>query len=144
MENPSVRVIPGPQAGYFGDDALQVLLTQPYQVSPTSDRTGLRLAGPRLARAGNGEMISGGMALGAVQVPAGGQPIVLLADRQTVGGYPVIATVIRADLPLLAQCLPGAGSVRFQAVTVEEAQRLWRARQSAWEPDEADWTGHAG
>ncbi len=144
MENPSVRVIPGPQAGYFGDDALQVLLTQPYQVSPTSDRTGLRLAGPRLARAGNGEMISGGMALGAVQVPAGGQPIVLLADRQTVGGYPVIATVIRADLPLLAQCLPGAGSVRFQAVTVEEAQRLWRARQSAWEPDEADWTGQAG
>ena len=118
MENPSVRVIPGPQAGYFGDDALQVLLTQPYQVSHTSDRTGLRLAGPRLASAGNGEMISGWIALGAVQVPAGCQPIVLLADRQAVGGYLVIATVIRADLPLLAQCLPGAGSVRFQAVTV--------------------------
>jgi KipI family sensor histidine kinase inhibitor len=147
-ENPTVRVIPGPQAGYFGDNALQVLLTQPYQVSPTSDRTGLRLAGPPLARAGapegGREMISCGMTLGAIQVPAGGRPIVLLADRQTVGGYPVIATVIRADLPLLAQCLPGAGSIRFQAVTVEEAQRLWRAQQAAWEPVRADWTGQAG
>jgi KipI family sensor histidine kinase inhibitor len=147
-ENPTVRVIPGPQAGYFAEDALQVLLTQPYQVSPTSDRTGLRLAGPPLARkgapAGRQEMISCGMALGAIQVPAGGQPIVLLADHQTVGGYPVIATVIRADLPLLAQCLPGAASVCFQAVTIGEVQRLWRAQQTGWQPDETDWTGQAG
>ena len=145
-EHPTVRVVLGPQTGLFDDVALQTMLTQPYQVSPTSDRTGLRLAGPSLDRAGarsgapaGKEMISSGMALGAIQVPAGGQPIVLLADRQTVGGYPVIATVIRADLPLLAQCLPGAGTVRFEAVTVEEAQRVWRAQQAACEPDEGNW-----
>jgi antagonist of KipI len=139
--NPIVRVVPGPHAGMFSGDALDQLLSQPYRIGPESDRTALRLAGPRLSRAGEGEMISCGMALGAIQVPAGGQPILLLADRQTVGGYPIVATVIRADLPLLAQCLPGAGSVRFEAVTVEGAQRLWRAGQGAWEPGDTDWIG---
>jgi antagonist of KipI len=62
------------------------------------------------------------MALGAVQAPPDGQPIVLMADRQTAGGYPVIGTVVRADVPLLAQCLPGYASLRFQSVSVEEAQ----------------------
>ncbi len=143
-ENPTVRVVAGPHAGHFSDEARQTLLERAYQVSPTSDRTGLRLAGPPLGRARDGEMVSCGMAPGAIQVPSDGQPIVLLADHQTVGGYPVIATVIQADLPLLAQCLPGEGRVRFAEVTVQEAQRLWLAGQTAWEADEADWTGAAG
>ena len=136
-------MIPGPHSGLFADGALDRLLAESYRISPASDRTALRLAGPPLARAAEAEMVSCGMALGAIQVPAGGQPIVLLADHQTVGGYPVIATVIRADLPLLAQCLPGAGNVRFTAVTVEEAQHLWHAVQGAWEPEEFDWTGQS-
>ena len=74
-----------------------------------------------------GELLSEGVAFGAVQVPPDGQPIVLMADRQTTGGYPKIATVTSASLPLLAQCPAGEGTVRFRAVSVEEAQAQWRA-----------------
>jgi allophanate hydrolase subunit 2 len=85
-----------------------------------------------------GEIISSGVALGAVQVPPNAQPIVLLADRQTVGGYPVIATIIRSDIPLLAQCLPGESRVRFQAITVQAAQSIYRAQSRRWQPDPSE------
>ncbi|MCL4395469.1 MAG: 5-oxoprolinase subunit PxpB [Chloroflexi bacterium] len=126
-ERVTLRVVLGPRAARFTADAIRTLLTQEYAVSIDSDRMGLRLDGPALERSVSEEIISNGIALGAVQVPPNGQPIVLAADRQTIGGYPIIASVIRADLPLTAQCTPGQSSVRFRQVTVEQAQSLYRA-----------------
>jgi allophanate hydrolase subunit 2 len=75
---------------------------------------------------GSPDLLSEGMALGAVQIPADGQPMVMMSDRPTTGGYPKIATVVRASLPLLAQCQPGSAEVRFRAVSVHEAQTAYR------------------
>jgi allophanate hydrolase subunit 2 len=128
-------VVLGPQDDYFTPESIQTFLSTDYAVSTSSDRMGLRLSGPTLLHSGASGIISNGVALGAVQVPPNGQPIVLTADRQTVGGYPVIASVIRADIPLLAQCLPGESQVRFQAVSVEEAQLLYRAQSRRHQPE---------
>ncbi len=114
--NPTVRVVLGPHADRFADDSVSALLTESYAMSPQSDRMGLRLRGPALKRRVGGEMLSAGTMLGAIQIPPDGQPIVLMADRQTAGGYPVIATVVQDDIPLLAQCVPGEATVRFRAV----------------------------
>ncbi len=125
-EHPTVRVVLGPQDDYFTVEAVDALLSEAYSISTTSDRMGLRLQGPPLVHRGAPEIISNGMTLGAIQVPPNAQPIILTADRQTVGGYPVIATVIRADMPLLAQCVPGVSRVRFQSVTLEQARSAYR------------------
>lgn len=114
--NPTVRIVLGPHADRFADDSVSALLTESYAMSPQSDRMGLRLRGPALKRRVGGEMLSAGTTLGAIQVPPDGQPIVLMADRQTAGGYPVIATVVQDDIALLAQCVPGEATVKFQAV----------------------------
>ncbi len=135
-DHPVVRVVLGPQDDYFTSDAIETLLSQAYHVSTTSDRMGLRLQGPPLAHKGAKEMISSGIPLGAIQVPPDAQPIVLVADRQSVGGYPLIATIIRRDIPLLAQCLPGQSSVRFQAISVEAAQAIDRAAAKRWRLEE--------
>jgi len=116
----SVRVLPGPHAEHFGADALETLCRATYLVSAQSDRMGYRLHGAALARKGQEELLSEAMVLGALQVPPDGQPIVLLADHQTTGGYPVIAVVISADLPLLAQLRPG-GKVAFRVIALEES-----------------------
>ncbi|MBN1978743.1 MAG: KipI antagonist, partial [Anaerolineae bacterium] len=100
--------------------------------SPASDRMGCRLQGLQIAHKSETGIISDGIPLGAVQVPPDGQPIVMLADRQTTGGYPKIATVISADIPLLAQCVPGQNCARFKAVSVEEAQASYREVMSFW------------
>ncbi len=121
---PTLRAVLGPQDNHFSADALATLLGADYEVTPSCDRMGYRLAGPPLAGAG-GEFISDGIVTGSVQVPPDGRPIVMMADHQTTGGYPKVATVIRADLALLAQCLPG-DRIRFRAVTVVEAQDAWR------------------
>jgi allophanate hydrolase subunit 2 len=84
---------------------------------------GYRLEGPVLEHSGAKEIVSDGMMLGGIQVPPNGLPIVMLADRATMGGYPKIATVVQADLPRLAQCLPG-DRVRFEIVNLSEARRL--------------------
>jgi biotin-dependent carboxylase-like uncharacterized protein len=123
---PRVRVILGPQDDYFTPDGMATFLSSAYRVSATSDRMGYRLQGSEVAHAGRADIISDGVPLGAVQVPASGQPLVMMADHQTTGGYPKIATVIRADVPLLAQCVPGASTVTFSAITVEEAQSCYR------------------
>jgi len=115
---PTVRAIPGPQDDYFTTEALATFFSSEYVVSATADRMGYRLQGPRLAHRGPAEIISTGVVSGAVQVPADGQPIVLMADHQTSGGYPVIATVVSADIPLLAQCLPGS-RLRFAPTKIE-------------------------
>jgi KipI family sensor histidine kinase inhibitor len=116
-----IRVVLGPQADYFSKAGLETLAAAIYTVEPSSDRMGYRLAGPALAPAGEKDFISDGMMLGGIQVPASGLPIVMLADRATMGGYPKIATVIGADLPRLAQLLPG-DRLRFRPVSVEEAR----------------------
>ena len=125
-ETSEVRVVLGPQDDYSTEEGIATFLSSEYKVSSISDRMGYRLQGPEIAHKGRADIISDGIALGSVQVPADKQPIVMMADRQTTGGYPKIATVISADIPLLAQCLPGAGSVTFRAINVEEAQARYR------------------
>jgi len=126
---PVLRVVLGPQDDYFTADGLTTFLNSAYQLTPEADRMGARLYGPPIAHRGPTGIVSDGVVAGSVQVPPDGQPIVMLADHQTTGGYPKIATVIRADLPLLAQCLPGASAascvVRFAAVSLAEAQRAF-------------------
>ena len=109
-----LRAIAGPRDDWFSAAALATLGTTSYQVSPASDRTGLRLSGPSLGRAPGrtGELPSEGVAAGSLQVTHDGQPILLLADHPTTGGYPVIAVVVSADLGLAAQLRPGQ-QVRF-------------------------------
>jgi antagonist of KipI len=124
-EETVVRVVLGPQEDHFTQEAITTFLSSTYRITPQSDRMGYRLEGTPLAHRGRAEIISDAIPEGAIQVPANGQPIILLADRQTTGGYPKIATVISADLPKLAQSAPGA-TVRFSAVTVEEAQEIAR------------------
>ncbi len=118
---PTLRVVVGPQTEHFAPEGLDTFLEGGYQLTPASDRMGVRLSGPAIAYAGDAGIPSDGVVMGCVQVPPDGQPIVMLADHQTTGGYAKIATVIRADLPLLAQCLPGDG-VRFRAVTLAAAR----------------------
>ena len=111
----SVRVTPGPFEDCFEPLAFERLYGQPYSVSPASDRMGTRLIGPEpLPRLSRAELLPYGAVWGNIQVPPDGQPIVLGADHQVTGGYPVIATVSQADLPLLAQLLPG-DTVSFSA-----------------------------
>ncbi|MCB6179424.1 biotin-dependent carboxyltransferase family protein [Rhodobacter sp. Har01] len=124
-----IRVVPGPQSEWFPAAEFDRFLGGPYQVSPRCDRMGLRLDGPALSFAPGrgGDIISDGITPGAVQVPGNGLPIVLLADAQTTGGYPKIATVIGLDLPRLCALGPG-DSLRFAAITVAQAEALARAR----------------
>jgi len=125
--SPTVRVVRGAEAREFSGEFFQYLFT----VEPQSDRMGLRLAGPQLERRTSaGELISSPVAPGTIQVPPDGQPIVLMADAQTLGGYPKIAHAITVDLPLLAQLRPG-DTVRFREVALEEAHRLRLARDHA-------------
>jgi len=115
-----LRVILGPQDDCFTEDGIHTFLQSDYTVSIQADRMGYRLEGPRIPHRGKADIISDGLPLGAVQVPGDGRPIVLLADRQTTGGYTKIATVISADIPDLAQTKPGDG-VRFRQVSEDEA-----------------------
>jgi biotin-dependent carboxylase-like uncharacterized protein len=106
-----IRAIPGPHAERFAPAALERLFSGEFRIDAASDRQGARLVGPDVAPLG-GELLACGMVAGAIQVPRGGAPIVLLADHQTTGGYPVIATVIEADLGKVAQANPGE-TLRF-------------------------------
>ena len=122
-----LRAMPGPQLDYFAESALETFFGSEYHVSPHSDRRGLRLLGPALQLTRAADLPPEGTAPGAVQVPGDGLPIVLGPDRPLTGGYPKIATVISADLPLLAQARPGA-ALRFVRVTLEEALAARRLR----------------
>lgn len=107
-----LRLHPGPRADWFGEPGLRALLDTAWEVSPSSNRVGVRLAGPGVPRLRADELESEGLVLGAVQVPPDGQPVIMLADHPTTGGYPVIGVVDAADLPALAQARPGT-RVRF-------------------------------
>lgn len=124
----SVRVIAGPHEDMFTPEAIALLLSAEFQISSRSDRMGYRLQGPALAHRGAADIYSDAVTAGSIQVPAGGQPIVLMADRQTVGGYSQIATVISVDLPALAQMRPGQ-HVAFSLSSVGQAQALLLERQ---------------
>lgn len=120
-----VRVVLGPQDDYFTEGAIRSLLESSYTVTAASDRMGMRLEGPSLAHAKGFNIVSDGIAPGSIQVPGNGLPIILLADRQTTGGYPKIATVISADLPALGRLFPGA-KVAFEAVSIDAAEAARR------------------
>jgi antagonist of KipI len=126
QEAPVLDVILGPQTDFFTAESIETFLSQKYTVSTTSDRMGYRLEGPALTHRAQTELISEGMTFGAIQVPAHGQPIVMMADGPTTGGYPKIATVARADLSLLAQCVPGQNKIRFRKTTVARAQKKYQ------------------
>lgn len=108
-----VAVRPGPRADWFADDVHRTLVTTSWSVTGDSNRVGLRLAGPELARQRDGELASEGMVRGALQVPPSGQPVLFLADHPVTGGYPVIGYVADADVDRCAQLAPGQ-TVRFR------------------------------
>jgi KipI family sensor histidine kinase inhibitor len=123
---PTVRVVRGAQVDEFG----AAFFSQAFRVSAQADRMGMRLMGSPLARQANQELRSATVVPGTVQVPADGQPIILLADAQTIGGYPQIGHVISTDLPLVAQLRAG-DTVRFREVSLDEAHALGLAREHA-------------
>jgi biotin-dependent carboxylase-like uncharacterized protein len=125
-----LRVVLGPQADRFTDAGVATFLDSTYEVLPQSDRMGARLNGPRIGHARGHDIISDGIALGAVQVPGDGQPIVLLVDRQSTGGYTKIATVCSFDVARVGQAKPGH-RVRFAAVDIASAHRLLRDSDAA-------------
>lgn len=125
----ALRVMLGPQDDHFETDSLNTFLTQNYTVSPNLDRMGMRLEGPLLRHNARGaDIVSDGVTPGVIQCPANGQPIILLADGQTTGGYAKIACIIRADLPRLAHLRPG-DTLAFRAVTRAEATEARQAAQ---------------
>ena len=129
-----IRVMLGPQDSHFTPEALTALLDTEYSVTPQMDRMGMRLEGAPLAqiRPEAADIVSDGVTPGVMQVPGNGQPIILLADCQTVGGYPKIATVISADLPRLAQLRPGQ-KLRFAAVDAHAARAALDVRDRKWD-----------
>jgi biotin-dependent carboxylase-like uncharacterized protein len=122
---PRFRVILGPQNDYFSEAEIAAFFDSEYAVTGSSDRMGMRLAGRPIAHARGYNITSDAIAPGSIQIPGNGQPIVLLADRQTTGGYPKIATVVSADLPALGRLRVGA-KVRFEPVTHDIALALRR------------------
>jgi biotin-dependent carboxylase-like uncharacterized protein len=119
------RVIAGPQSNYFSEATIADFFRAEYRVGAGSDRTGMRLEGPQIEHLRGFDIASDAVAPGSIQVPGGGQPIVLLADRQTTGGYPKIATIISADLPALGRLAVGA-KIAFAPVTLDEAEAARR------------------
>lgn len=118
-----LRIIFGPQDDWFTEEACASLIDSSWQITPQLSRMGMRLAGPKLEHRGPADIISDGIVRGHIQVPADGQPIILMADHGTTGGYAKIATVISADLPGLGRLRPGA-EITLAAVTLEEAAGL--------------------
>ncbi len=122
-------MIPGTHFAKFTDDSIHQFLDTEYKISAQSDRMGYRLQGCSLNLAEPLQIYSEPTSFGTIQVPPDGNPIVLMADRQSTGGYPKLANVITADLGYLAQSLPGQ-SVRFSLTTIDEAQKIWAERNA--------------
>jgi biotin-dependent carboxylase-like uncharacterized protein len=126
-QNNKIRVLKGPQYDYFSDKSKKLFFSQMYKISNTTDRMGMRLEGQTLKNIINTNIRSEGITKGAVQVPADGQPIILLTDCPTIGGYPKIVNVISADYDLLVQKLPGT-NISFQCIELDEAENLYKER----------------
>ena len=125
-----LRLLPGPQRDYLSPDALDLLQSAPYSIGRQSDRMGFRLEGPRLRHVRGADIISDATPLGALQVPASGQPVLLMADRQTTGGYPKIATLITADIGVAGQLGPG-DTISFSMCTPRDAFAALIAQERA-------------
>jgi antagonist of KipI len=119
----TARIIPGPEADYFTVKGLVKFLNSEFTLTEQCDRMGYRLSGKKIQHKSSSEIISSGIEFGTIQVPAHGNPIIMMADRQTTGGYPRIANVISVDLPYLAQ-LQAGDKIRFQEITIEESHNL--------------------
>ena len=124
QDEATVRVIMGPQDAVFSRQGIETFLSNEYTVTSDFDRMGCRLEGAFIAPKETSDIISDGIAFGSIQVPSHGKPIILLSDRQTTGGYAKIATVISVDIPKIVQRKTDH-KVHFQAITVEEAQKLY-------------------
>jgi biotin-dependent carboxylase-like uncharacterized protein len=129
-----LRVTPGPQSDWFPELAQQIFYASTFRVAEESNRMGLRLEGAAIPALASGEMISEGVALGAVQVPEGGLPIILFVEQQTTGGYPKIANVISADFHSLGQLRP-RDEIRFERVEWETARDLLREQEEIFASD---------
>jgi allophanate hydrolase subunit 2 len=116
----SLRVTLGPQHDFFGEDRIKKLCSRSYRVTDDSNRVGLRLQGEPIEAVIEPQMLTEGAALGAIQIPPGGQPIILFVEHQTTGGYPKIANVISADLPSVGQLRP-RDEMSFELVTMRQA-----------------------
>ncbi len=130
LERGKLRVVLGPQDDHFTEAAIATLCAAEFVVTPEADRMGLRLDGPVLEHRRGHDIVSDGTAAGALQVPGSGRPVLLLADRQTTGGYPKIAVVCTADLPRAGQLRPG-DRVSFAAIEVAAAQAARREHEAA-------------
>ena len=124
-----VRVVPGPHEGHFSEAAHQSFVTDRFTITPESNRMGYRLHGPAVEHTSEADVLSDATPVGSIQVPASGLPILLMADRQTTGGYPKIATVITADLPIAGQLAPGDW-IEFEPCTREQAITALQAREA--------------
>ena len=122
----TVRVILGPQDFAFSEKGIETFLGSSYTVTDKSDRMGIRLDGAKIESKNGVDIISDGVATGSVQIPASGTPIIMMADRQTTGGYAKIATVVSADLPKIAQAKPGT-KINFVSVTPEEGAKIYKS-----------------
>jgi antagonist of KipI len=121
-----IRIIPGPEISYFAFSSIQKLLNSDFTILPQSDRMAYRLDGvPVFPLAGKADIISSGIPFGTIQIPADGQPIIMMADRPTTGGYPRIAVVASVDLPRLAQLKPG-DRIQFREIGLEQAGKLYQ------------------
>ena len=127
-----IRITRAPQTQWFSPDEFSKLLSNELEVGVESNRRGIRLQGVALEKRESRELVTEGVAAGAIQVASGGQPMILFCEQQTTGGYPKIANVIRADLFLLGQLRPGA-KVRFREVSLEEAWRINSEREELWQ-----------
>ncbi|MBG0967863.1 biotin-dependent carboxyltransferase family protein [Bacillus sp. SRB3LM] len=123
-KHPKLRVIADFEYNQFTEESRKAFFTKEYKVSNHADRMGYRVEGEVLNRIEEKEILSSPVTFGTIQVPNGGQPIILMADRQTTGGYPRIGNIISVDLPLLAQLKPG-DYVSFEKITLEEAEQLY-------------------
>jgi len=123
-----IRVLLGPQEDYYTSKGVETFLSSQYSVTDKSDRMGYRLTGPMIDNVSGTDIISESIPFGSIQVPSDGQPIIMLADRQTTGGYSKIATVAEVDVDVLAQ-MPLRTNLSFQAISLEAAHRLFRERE---------------
>ncbi|MFW7342220.1 biotin-dependent carboxyltransferase family protein [Pollutimonas sp. H1-120] len=128
----ALRAMQGAHTGLFTDKSIDDFFASEYRISPQSERMGYRLQGNTLELKSSAQLLSEATSFGSVQVPPDGKPIVLMADRQTTGGYAKIAHIASVDLPAIAQCMPG-DTVRFTPIGLEQAQELDAQRETAFE-----------
>ncbi len=128
--NPQLRVVLGPQDSAFSQGGLEAFIGGTFTVTDRADRMGCRLSGSPIQHERTADIISDGLAMGAIQIPGNGQPLILLADRPTTGGYAKIANVISVDIPLIAQTLPG-GRITFKVVSFYEAREIYLHKEFA-------------